>query len=186
MRDFARRVRQELDAPLGQRGFEYAGGLYRRAHSSGLEHRIGFGNKGYDTNVFEVLLGFGHTQIPSDGFILARYFTGGSLAATRKGLACPNVTVLRTRLQRLVTEFSRVVEPFFDSVRSSLELAEALHDDPTADYLRGHLFLRGGDKQRARAELVAYLARLPGIVSAEHPKLREVKELLAEFERSRG
>jgi hypothetical protein len=182
MREFSRRVRQELDAPLGQLGFEYVRGLYRRAQPSGLEHRIGLGNKGYDTDVFEVLVGFGDALIASDGFMLARYFTGGSLANVRKDLPCPNETVLSTRLRRLISEFSRVLEPFFDSVRSRQELADALRGDPLADYVRGQLYLLGGDKQRARAELVAYLERVDGRVPDDHPQLAEVKALLVQCE----
>ena len=185
MRDFVRLARRRLDGSLAERGFEYRDGCYRRIHPSGLEHRVTLDNRGRNPGTFSVMVGLRDPEAfpESDGNHLLRYFTGGSLSTTRKDFGCRDQRELDRRLERLISQFEAVLEPFFASVPDRLVLAEALADQPMADLLRGCLYFRANDKQRARPELVAYLRRIEALsegLEQVREQRRRVEAMLAE------
>ena len=97
------------------------------------------------------MLGFNDHSLPAPhlGFVHERYFTGGSISPSPRDLSCTTEKALRSRLDRFVALFDEVVEPFFASLASRSQLADALSDQTTMDYIRGLLYLADADADRA-------------------------------------
>jgi len=195
MRNFARLIEKHVGEHLRSRGFTYRETLYRREHASGLVNLVGFDNGGRDSNRFRVLIGFndhGALPPPNNGFVLARYFTGGSLADVPRELDCSDVRVLERRLLRFTECFDPIIEPFFAAIATRSELAGAVANNPQSDYVRGRLYFADGRFVEAEAELTLYLGRLrsvlaeSGSISTVEATVTEVEDLLARCRANRA
>jgi hypothetical protein len=195
MRTFARLIEKHVGAHLHSRGFTYRETLYRRERPGGLVNLVGFDNGGRNTNRFRVLVGFndhGALPLPNNGFVLARYFTGGSLSGAARELDCSDGRALERRLQRFRECFDPVIEPFFAAIATRSELAVAIANEPQSDYVRGRLYFADGRFAEAEAELTLYLHRLRSVQAAfgssstVEATVSEVEGLLAQGRANRA
>lgn len=173
MRNFSKVVIAHVGTFLGARGFVYRDRVFCRDRGGGFLNLVAFDCGGRNPNSFRVMLGFNDLALPEPhaGFVHVRYFTGGSLSTSPRDLSCQTETSLRSKLDRFVALFDDLVDPFFASLASRSQLADAVLGQPTLDYVRGLLYLADGDAGRAAAEFTHYLERLRD-VEAEHSDAR--------------
>jgi hypothetical protein len=180
MRNFAQRVRKNLDADLMRRGFTFAGGAYRRSLPSGVVHGIGFDNRGQDSRRFRIVFFVNAPDLDGQttGGHLVRYFTGESLSDMPRELACGTEEQLDSVLTRLISHFEQTIEPFLSTLPSCTALATALIQEASLDFYRAQLYSLDGDGRSARAECSLYLKRLAQSLGDAHPHLQEARGLV--------
>jgi hypothetical protein len=100
-----------------------------------------------------------------EGGYLVRYFTGGSISDDSRGIPADGPR-LEKALQRLVSQFAAVVEPWFSGFTTPQHLAAAVPDSDL-DFYRAQLFMQAGDRTAARTEAESYLARVSCLALSE-------------------
>jgi hypothetical protein len=192
MRNFSKVVLAHVGTFLASRGFVYGDRVFCRTQDGGFLNLIGFDSGRWNPNLFRIMLGFNDHSLPAPhvGFVHVRYFTGGSISPAPRDLSCETEKALRSRLHRFVTLFDQVVEPFFASLTSRSQLADALCEQATMDYIRGLLYLADGDPDRAAIEFGLYLRRLRAVEAGADSHVQETIEhvggLLARCARPNG